>query len=45
MPKAVPAWGSVPEKLNPNKTFQRTVKTAAELHVRLQGHHPTDKIK
>jgi hypothetical protein len=31
MPEAVAAWGSVPEKLNPNKTFQRTVKTAAEL--------------
>jgi hypothetical protein len=33
MPEAVAAWGSVPEKLNPNKTFQRMVKTTAELHV------------
>jgi hypothetical protein len=26
MPEAVAAWSSVQEKLNPNKTFQRTVK-------------------
>jgi hypothetical protein len=35
MPEAVATWGSVPEKLNLNKTFQRTVKTAAELHAML----------
>jgi len=33
MPEAVAAWGPVQEKLNFNKTFQRTLKTAAELHI------------
>jgi len=31
-PEAVAAWSSVQEKLNLNKTFQWTVKTAAELN-------------